>query len=280
MTTNIQSAARVAVPNNVGVIFRRTLRDSQRGIIGWSLGMALLAAFMLLFYPLIMTKMEVFQEMLESPLVRAFLGAEVDFATPEGYVGVYVMTYIPVVLAFYVVLLALNITAGEEERGTADILLVAPVPRWRVVVEKFLALTVIVIVVLIVAYLGTLLGMLVTPEVQVPAGRLAEGYITMLPLMLVMGAGTLFFSTITRSRATAGSLAGALVVGSYFLNALASMADESIQWIRKLSFFSYYGTSSVLNDGIVWGDVLVLTVITLVLFGLALWFFQRRDLAV
>lgn len=280
MTTQTSTAVRTAVPNNVGVVFRQALRDSRRGIIGWSLGMALFFAFMLLFYPLIMQKMEAFAAFMENPLVVALLGGETDFATPEGYVGVYVLTYMPLVLAFYLVVLALGITAGEEERGTADILLSAPVPRWRVIVEKYLALVVITIIVMVATYLGVLLGMAVTPEVQVSLSRLAEAFIAQLPLNLLIAAVALLFSTITRSRGTAGALVGTVVVVSYFLNTLVAMGDQSIQWMRKFSMFFYVGTTSVLKNGIVWGDFVVLAVATLVLFGLALWFFQRRDLAV
>ncbi len=280
MTTQTSTAVRTAVPNNVGVVFRQALRDSRRGIIGWSLGMALFFAFMLLFYPLIMQKMEAFAAFMENPLVVALLGGETDFATPEGYVGVYVLTYMPLVLAFYLVVLALGITAGEEERGTADILLSAPVPRWRVIVEKYLALVVITIIVMVATYLGVLLGMAVTPELQISLSRLAEAFIAQLPLNLLIAAVALLFSTITRSRGTAGALVGTVVVVSYFLNTLVAMGDQSIQWMRKFSMFSYVGTTSVLKNGIVWGDFVVLTVATLVLFGLALWFFQRRDLAV
>ncbi len=268
--------------SNLGVIFRRTLYDNRRSILWWSVGIGILAFYVTVVFPLI-SEFEQFNELLESPIFGALFGdmGELDYTTPEGFLGIEFFTWAPLVLAVYAVTFAGSIVGGEEERGTLDILLSTPVPRWQVIVEKSAAFVVALVVILAVATLGIVLAVAITPELEIDASRVMMAMLNMIPTVLLMAALTLFLTTVLRSRGQAGGIAAGIIAASYFINSFADMADSGImKALQKLSFYSYYGPFTVLTRGVQWGNFLLLLAIAAILFGLALFFFQRRDLSV
>ncbi len=268
--------------NNPGIIFKRTLWDSRMGIIGWGVGVGLITLLIVVLFPTI-TQIKGFAEMLESPIYKAFLGEAADaaaFLTPEGFLAVYVVAFTPLYLAIYLVMLGLNVTAGEEERGTIDLLMSTPIPRWQVIVEKFLAIVVITLLILAINFALGLAGLLITPDMTVSPIRLAEGSLAMLPVSVLMAALAMLLATVTRSRGLAGGLTGAVIIASYMITTLSEVATEALGPVKPLSFFTYHHSVQIMREGILWGDFLLLSTITVVMVGLALFFFQRRDLAV
>jgi ABC-2 type transport system permease protein len=268
--------------NNPGIIFKRTLWDSRMGIIGWGIGIGLITLLIVTLFPTI-TQFEGFAQMLESPIYKALLGEAADaaaFLTPEGFIAINVVAFTPIYLAVYLVMMGLNVTAGEEERGTIDLLMSTPTPRWQVVVEKFLAILVTTLLILVINFLLGVFGLLITPEMTVSPLRLAEGSLAMLPISALMTALAVLLGTVTRSRGAAGGIAGAIIIASYMITTLSEVATEALGPVKPFSFFTYHHSVQIMREGILWGDYLLLSVVTAALVGLAVFFFQRRDLAV
>jgi ABC-2 type transport system permease protein len=269
---------------NVGVIFKRALWDARTGILGWGIGLGLIALFEVAMFPTIQNAFSNIAELLDNPLYRAFLGESADaaaFATPEGFLAIYMLAFVPLYLAVYMVLLGLGIVSNDEERGRLDVLLGTPIPRWQLVAEKFAAVVVITVLVLLLNGLGAQIGVWLTPEMQsVTIGRMIEANLAMLPISLVMVALTLFLSSLLRSRTLAIGITGAIIIASYFVNNLATIAQDSLGTVRQLSFFNYLSPIETMRNGVMWGDFAMMALIALVLFVLSLVAFQRRDLAV
>ncbi|MBN1966019.1 MAG: ABC transporter permease subunit [Anaerolineae bacterium] len=264
---------------NTGVIFWRMLRDSRNAILAWGIGVALISFFIVLLYPQ-MSQFEQYQQLLETDWARIFIGEGIDFATPEGFFSMYVLVFSPLYLSPYLVILGLSITAGEEERGTADILFSAPVPRWRVVTEKVLSGLVILALITLIIFAGSVAGIVITPEFELSLGSLLQGMVGMWLVMIFMTVMSLLFATLLRSRNMAGGVAGAVIAASYLLTNLSALAQDALRNIKYASFYTYYNPNRLMLDGLDVANVTVLVVAILVLFGGALLAFQRRDLAV
>lgn len=268
--------------NNLGVIFRRTLYDNRRSILWWSIGMGLMAFYVTVIYPLI-GEFEQINELLENPVFGALLGdvAELDYTSPEGFLGIEFFTFAPLILAVYAVIFGAGIVGGEEEHGTLDILLSTPIPRWQVIVEKFATFIVAISIISVASLVGIMLAVWITADLAIPLVKVAWAILNMLPTLLLMTALALFLSTVLRSRGQAGGIAAGIIVASYFINSFAEMADSGIlQSIQRISFYNYYNPMSALTQGIHWGNFLLLAGTAAVLFGLSLYFFERRDLSV
>jgi ABC-2 type transport system permease protein len=269
--------------NNTGVIFKRTLWDSRIGILAWGSGLGILALIEILMFPTIREAFSSIADLLANPLYKAFLGEAADaasFTTPAGFIAMYMLAFVPLYMAVYAVILGLGVTAGEEERGTIDILLGTPIPRWQIIVEKFAALVVILGLILLMNGVIAAIGVLITPEMQgMTLMRLLEGTIAMLPVTLVMAAFALLCATVLPSRNLAASVTGAVIIASYFVTNLSTIAEAALGVVKQFSFYTYYSPLQIMQEGIVWSEFFILLVVSVVLVGLSVVAFQRRDLA-
>lgn len=268
--------------NNLGVIFRRTLYDNRRGILWWSIGMGLMGFYVTVVYPLI-SEFEEINELLENPIFAALLGdsSQLDYLSAEGFLGIEFFTFAPLILAVYAVIFGAGIVGGEEERGTLDILLSTPVPRWQLIVEKFTAFVVALVVILFASGLGIMLAVWFTADLSIAVDKVAWAVVNMIPTLLVMTTLALFLTTTLRSRGQAGGIAAGIIVASYFINSFAEMAENGIlRSIQRISFYNYYSPMTALTQGVNWGNFALLMGLAIALFAGSLYFFERRDLSV
>ncbi|MBN1284954.1 MAG: ABC transporter permease subunit [Anaerolineae bacterium] len=263
---------------HTGVIFKRILRDSRTAIIAWGIGLAVYAIFTVVIYPFVQDFKEI-NEMMKLPIMQAMLGDKAaDVTSPGGFLGTYFFLMMPLITAVYSVLYGLGITAAEEDRGTLDVLLSYPLPRWQLILEKFAALVAALALMLAITLVGFVAGMIVTPSLEVNFGDLILAALNLLPINLVMAALTLLLSTILRSRGLVGGIVGTFVFGSYFVKTFSALVEDPLTNIRYASIFHYYGGSRMMLDGVDWGGALLLLVVTGALVALSLATFQRRDL--
>jgi hypothetical protein len=71
-----------------------------------------------------------------------------DLGDVENYLNSQVFLLAPLALAFFLILAAAGAIAGAEERGTIDVLLGPPIPRWQLVVGSFAATALSLLVIL------------------------------------------------------------------------------------------------------------------------------------
>ncbi|MFN8374675.1 MAG: ABC transporter permease subunit [Anaerolineae bacterium] len=264
--------------NNTGVIFKRTLRDQRKTIIGWGIALAVYMLYVVVLYPT-MQQLDYLNEIMQVPIFQALVGSEVtDFTSPGGFIGMYVFLYLPLILAVFAILFGMSITSSEEEQGTLDVLLAAPVPRSQLILEKLAAGTVALALILLGAFVGYLLGVVFTPSLQIDWGVLLLAFLNIIPVTLLMIALTLLLSTILRSRGLVGGIMTVFLVASYFIMTLGQMASEPISNMRYLSIFNYYGGASVITRGMDWGGFAFISVIVIATIALSLFTVQRRDL--
>lgn len=267
-----------------GSVFKEILRQTWPQMLYWGVGLGLMGLFIIVIVPDaagLQAMTDFFARMPPFLLQAVGVGDDISFlATPEGFVTVGFFGKTLTMLALYPVLVGLRVTLFEEDNGTMDMLLSLPVPRWQMVVEKFLAYTVTMLVIVILIFGGLWLGtQLVDYELNV--GRLAVTSLNILPSMLLILAFTILMGALIRGKKLAIGITAAFVLGSFMLDTIGDMATgtfaENIRWI---SFFNYYDSTSVMKNGIVWGNVALLMAITVVLLGTSLYFFQRRDVGI
>ncbi|MBN2471768.1 MAG: ABC transporter permease subunit [Anaerolineae bacterium] len=261
-----------------GVIFQRALRDARAGILGWGLMLGFFGFLVISLFPQIEGLLEAFGPLLDSPVIKPLVGNIEEFASLEGFLGVKLFSMLPLILAVYVVLFALGIVAGEEERGTLDILLSTPASRPQVVLEKYAAMIVALVGMLALMLVGMMLGAATLPDFPLTAGQLLAALVNLLPITFLMASFTLLLSTVLRSRNTAGAIASGVIFGSYFLTTLAEMAGDAVEQIKYLSFYQYYNGGTIFIEGIHWPSFLGLLLGAVVFLAAGVFFFQRRDL--
>lgn len=265
-----------------GVTFIETLRRHWRAMLYWGIGIALMGFFQVIIVPNA-DVLQQFSELYENlgPLIRAFGGEDLEFVgTPEGYLATQYFSIIVVIYAVYAVMGGLNVTANDEDSGITNILLSLPLPRWKLLLEKTLAYAVMLSGAVVIGFFGLWAGMLVTPTIQVDLGRTFLTMLNIIPSLLLILGVTVLAAALTRRKSLALTSAASFVVISYFIDALGRAATGSLaETVRIVSFMKYYDGPGVMQFGLAWGDILLLSVLAVAFIGLAMASFQRRDLA-
>ncbi|MFI7481911.1 ABC transporter permease subunit [Kocuria sp. M1R5S2] len=260
-----------------GTILTAVLRSHRRSLLLWALAVSAVAALYTLFYPSIgAEKMEVLLESMPPELVTA-MGFD-SLATAEGYVTATVYSLLGAVLTLVLAIgLGARLVAGQEEDGTLELELGAPVSRARIYAERLAALWLGVLVLALV--LSTALVLLSTTlELGLdPLDVLAAST----GLLFFGGAlGTVAFSVGAASgrRGPALGTAAALAVVSYVLSYLGPLVKAP--WMERLSPFHWYIGAEPLETGFdLPGLALLAALATAAAMGGALAF-VRRDVMV
>ena len=275
------SAVVLPVPHaapQVLVLTLRTLRDRWRSTFGWGLGLVLIGIMQLAVYPSVASSsegMQAFVDQWPDALKEAF-GLDA-YTTGAGFLNAEMFSMmIPLVLIAIATTAAAAATAGEEERGTADLLLTLPVSRNRVMAAKVLAGGIAVVLVAGATWLTIAVGAPFV-DLEIAAGDLAAGILMTTLLALFFGAVTLLIGAATGKRTVALGVGVGLALAAFLLNALAPLADWLEPWQDASPFRWALGNEPLLNgvDVAMAGLLLGLSIVLLVIAAIA---YRRHDI--
>jgi ABC-2 type transport system permease protein len=269
-----------------GSIFMETLRRNWRLALYWGLGIGSYALLIILIIPdvdMLKQYADLLQNMPLAMLKMFGAGDSSAIATPEGFLSFVFFTYAMMMLAVYAVLAGLNITASEEDQGILDVVLSLPVPRSRVVVERLAVYVLFVILIVLLTFVGLWIGIQINASnpngaFHIDAGKVLEGSLNLIPVTVLMVALTAFATALIRRKGLATGVAALVIIGCYLVDYVGAAATGTlVDQIRALSFFHYFDSSGVMQNGLSWGNIFLLLGLTAVLWIGSVWFFQRRD---
>lgn len=199
-----------------------------------------------------------------------------DMSTPEGwYTQETFGLMAPLAVILVTAVMGAGALAGEESRRTMGLLLANPISRSRIVIEKAMTMVVFGVVVGIATFAGVALGS-VWGDLGMSIGNIAATSALQVLVGLVFGALALALGAgIGRTSVALYGAAGA-ALAFHLLTSLAKISDGLAE-IAWLSPFHFYLGSDPLKTGMDWGNAGVLIALTILLFGLSLALFQRRD---
>jgi ABC-2 type transport system permease protein len=264
-------------------ILLKNIRDRRVGLFWWSFSFFLLNFYMCSFLPVAIKSAADLKGYLEN-LPEAFKAAfgittAAGIFTPTGFFNTELFSLIiPLMFLIYAVVFGAGAIAGEEETGTLDLLLANPIPRWRVALEKFLAMVLGLGIITLVSWLGFVIGVYVY-DINISLAKLAAANVSSALLGLSFGAVAFGIGCATGRKSLAAGVAIGLTAASYILNVMSKVVD-SLEPYEKLSLFFYSTDADPLSHGLRFADIGVfLAVIAVFLIG-GLVLFNRRDLSV
>jgi ABC-2 type transport system permease protein len=259
-----------------GSVFLKSLWDQRKAMLGWGLGLAGLAYLTLLFFPSIGSNPEFDELFKQMPQLKGFLGDVGAFDTIEGFVTSQFLSFMPVILTIYMVMAAAGTITGEIESGTMDYLLAHPVPRWKVALEKYLALLVALVLICIMIGLGMWLGG-VTIGQEISFGTWMLAGLDIVPLTLLYGSIAFALACALRGRGIPIGVAVALAVGGFILNGLAPLV-ENLQRYREWTIYYLFTASKPFSSGLDAAYTAVLIAGSAAFLILGVGAFLRRDI--
>ena len=137
-------------------VFLKTLWDQRRSLMWWGIGMTVISLITMLFFPSLSDAPEL-NELLgdEKSLMRAFVGDITDLTSPEGFLNSQLFfMLIPLLFLGFAITQGSGAIAGEEEKGTLDLLMSSPVTRRHVLVHKWAAMLTTILVLAVATWVG------------------------------------------------------------------------------------------------------------------------------
>ncbi|HEV8045189.1 MAG TPA: ABC transporter permease subunit [Rubrobacter sp.] len=262
------------------ILILHAVRLRIRSVVVWGSALGLLALVSVAFFPSMEDQGQQINELIESypPEMReAFgIGEGTDLTTIEGYMASQVFSFMaPLALAFFPILASSAAIAGAEERGTIDVLLGNPLPRWQLVAGNFAATAISLLGILFILGLFTWVPATFLGVEELSVKETAEAVLNLWPLCLFFGALAMLCSALFHRRVLATAIPGAVLVAMYFVNALGNTMDE-LKDAQPFSVFHYYG--SAIENGIEWADFTGVTAVAFLFVLLASLAFRRRDI--
>lgn len=261
-------------------VFAKTVRDARRGLVWWTLGIALLVAVTVSIFPTIENDPDFARLYEQYPEeLKAFIGGELDLTSAPGYLhGELYSFMVPLLLLVYAIGAGARAIAGEEEAGTLDLLLAQPLRRTRVVLEKLAAMAALTGGLAAVLFLSVW-GMAVAVRMEIGGDRIAAASLSAWLLAVAHGALALLVGSATGRKGAAVGIAAAAAVAGYLLDGLGNLVDFLQPW-RVVSPFNWYFQADALRTGFAPGWTALLAAAVLVFAALAPPAFARRDVAV
>ncbi|HEX6709222.1 MAG TPA: ABC transporter permease subunit [Rubrobacter sp.] len=268
-------AARKAPRWTLFSLVSHTVRMLSRGVIIWGAAIGLYSAALVASFTTLEGSAEQLNQLMQAypkGLMEAF-GIK-DLADPANYMQSQVFGFVPLALAFFPIMVLSGAIAGAEERGTIDVLLGNPLPRWQLVVGNFLAAALSLLAICAVVGLLTW-GTATLVDVELSVRQVADAVLNMWPICVLSGALALLCSALFHRRGLAIAIPAFLLFGMYLLDTIGR-TSEDLEDLRPVSVFYYYG--SAIENGIDWADFGGIALVALVLVLLAALVFRRRDI--
>ncbi len=261
-------------------VFLKSVRDLRRPIIWWSIGLFLYAFVITLFYPSIQDIPEL-NELLgdEDSLLRAFTGNIEDFASPEGFLTAEMLGFtFPMLFIVFNLWLGTSWLAGEERRGSLEVLLSYPLRRSTVLLQKAAAIATGSAALFLVVFTGTLAGILVV-DMDISLFNVAQAYLALALFGIMFGALGLFVGAWTGKPGVTIGVGAAVGIIGFVANSFGPIVD-GMEWTKYLSPFYYLVGGDPLLNGLNLAHATVLIGTTAALLAAAGFLFERRDLVV
>jgi len=259
--------------SQIGALTVAHLSSRRRSLLSWGLPLGLMSGFVVAIYPSIEAALSKAVQSYPSGLKEAFgIG---QLSSVEQYLQAEMLSLIvPLSVGYLAVRAVASGLSGAAEEGRLDVLLSAPLARWRLVAAGFAATAVELAAVLALAAVLTMLGSVIGGA-GLSAGRAAAGFAEVWPLALLFaGLGVIASGFSLRTAVVTGSVAGVLVA-MYVIDLIGKL-DPSVSGVRYASVFKYYGKA--IDNGIDPLAFVGITAVATALAALGALLFERRDL--
>ncbi len=250
------------------------LWERRRSLLSWGLPLGLWSAFIVSIFPSIETELVKVVRGYPQALKEAFGVGELT--TVEQYLHAEMLSLIvPLAVGYLAVRSVSSGLSGAAESGRLDVLLSAPISRYRLVAAGFAATAIELAAVLAVTVALAMLGSLLSGA-GLGFGLALAGFFNVWPLaLLIAGVGIIITGFSLRTSVITGLAAG-ILVGMYVID-LVGRLDPSLDAIRYVSVFRYYGKA--IENGIDPLSFIGVSVAATALAMIGALLFERRDLS-
>jgi polyether ionophore transport system permease protein len=265
-------------------VYAKSLRDSRRAalIVGFMGGIFMLAtaAPIAAEFETLEKRQLLVTSMTALPAVfRGLLGEPINLETLGGFISWRVGNVLPVLLGLWSVLALSGTLAGEAAKGSLDLLVSTPHSRRSIALQKLAGhITALIAAMLLAAVFLYLAGRVFAtlPGDEIPLDA-ALGQVTLYGV-LMLASGSIAFAVaplVGRSKAVGVGLI--TLFGMYLVSSYSTLSP-TLEAIGPISWYSWTSGHRPIAGVTDWPSVGLLAVVDIVLLGIGVVVFGRRDL--
>jgi ABC-2 type transport system permease protein len=252
------------------------LRLRRRSMLWYAVGMAVYAFVIVAMYPSMKNDTSLSDLTQGNKTAAALFGVTGSLTSSVGWTNGNLYTnFLPLLVLLLTIGYGANAIAGQAEEGILGVVATLPVSRRRLVLEKTVALVVIVLPMA----LTTMAVVLIGPHYQLHLGIWPVIGTTLTIVLLGIDFGLLALATgaATGRRGTALATASAVAMAAYLISSLAPV----VSWAHKIrygSLFYWAIGDNQLSTGPSATAIITLTGTAVVLLAAALAAIQKLDI--
>jgi len=263
---SLSQAEHALSTRNVGL---HTLHRDSWSAFWWALGVVFVCAYCMVIA--LSTQQAFYRLTQENPLLQQ-LFFDTPINTDTAMLSTFLFTFMPALVVAFALTLALK-WSSDLENGRLEVLFSTPQSRGKVLLSRFGANVLLVLLAPILTWLAVLIGAQLA-HLAVNQGRIFAASFNMFPMALVT-IGLVYALSGRLRYAVLVSLLSAYIVLSY----MEELFEGSIAmpaWLMNLSIFHLYGNPVFL--GVNWTNFLGMTGVALVLLLIGLLQFRSADI--
>jgi len=265
-------------------LFKKVLKDNQKSLLGYGLGLLIYSLLMALLYPMFSksgVNLEEYIKQFPEAFMKAFGVQQMGHFTFTSYIGMeYLNLMWIIVVLFYIAYFAARMIAEGIEKGTIELLLARPISRMKIALSYIFVFLMAIIILEGATLAGFWLPSLWDKVIVVDWSAILNTMLVLLFFSLAIFGYSFFFSTISSNKGKVVALSACLTLAFYIINFVA-LYWEKISWLKHYTLFYYYrGGDLLAGKPIVYSDVLVFLGVFVVFTLAGLWYFNRRDICV
>ncbi len=245
----------------MGMIFKKELKRTRKGLLIWSLIIGLTAYLGILEYPVLAPYSDMLTDTLSliPKIAQLVFGIyNVNLGDTMGY---YIVMYYwcGLIVFTHAIYTGASIIAKEQRDRTAEFLFTKPYKRWEIVLAKIYAGFINILVVGVVAVVMSLLALIPMPGGASIAGQVLLSGVGMFFTQCILMAIGLLCSAIGKTYRSGVTLAMVALIASYSLMFFVQYIE--LPMLNFLSPLAYFSVSEVVTSGLSGWYVLLAAVV-------------------
>jgi len=229
-------------------IFIRELRANFRSLLIWG-------AIVILFVTIGISKFSAYEgnpemlailDQMPQAMLEAFNMNAFNLTTISGFFGV-MFTYFALLASISAAMWGSDIISKEERNKTVEFSLTLPITRSRVITAKALAALVNCIGLLLIIWGASLISVAQYSPDSEFYNFLSLSMLAIFIMQLIFLAIGIFLGCAMKQYRRAGSVALALLLGTYFMSIISGL-HENLEFLKYLSPFKYFDAGVLLRE--------------------------------
>ncbi len=221
-----------------------------------------------------------FQELLKNPAYAGFTGGRnISMIEVKGFVALEYYSWSWMLTGLFIAYLSVSVIASDFENKRMDVMFSAPISRRRYLLEKFAAMSVIALFIVLMETAGLTWGLAsINALNEFSANAVLLSLIGCLPFLMVIAAVGMLTAVFSQKVRTGMGVTFAFVFAEFFLYTFGGFS-KNLEWAKSVSIFSYWDYLSVIIDDLFKaGDFILLTMLAIVILIIGMWIFEKKDI--